>query len=133
MLSLEKKTDKNCHVSENPRHEYSARLKSLMEKESVSSYRLAQELGAKQSAVAMWLSQGSVPRKPMLMRLCERFGVREDWLMNGHGPKYLQSEKPQDELPADMRADLRKIASAAQHNPDLREIIIRLARISSSR
>jgi transcriptional regulator with XRE-family HTH domain len=117
-------------MPDHPRREFSERLRALMEKEGLSQYRLAEEVGAKQSAVAMWLSKGSVPFRPTMVRLCARFGVNKEWLVDGIGPKDAPKSKTSlDTFPRDLRTDLEALGEAAQNSKDVRQIVAHLAHV----
>lgn len=95
---------------------------------------LAQLLDVQQSAVSFWIREGKLPHKNTLVKLSAYFGVRSEWLLHGHGPKFMKGDEEVESsknIPPDLRADLAYLAIAAQQDPNLRDIVNRLARIAS--
>lgn len=116
-------------MPDNPRPEYSDRLRALMEAAGESQYKLAKVVGVSQSAVAMWLTRGNVPFAEKLNRLCAHYGVRPEWLVDGIGPK--EAAEPKNAFagfPKDLRSDLIDLGEAAQRNKDIRQVIAYQAR-----
>lgn len=100
-----------------------------MVERGLSGYRLAELIGAKQSAVAQWLTRGRIPFAPTLSRLCAHLGVRPEWLVDGTGPKHAPKIKDaMDALPADIKADLAALGEAATRSKDVRGVVGHLAR-----
>lgn len=63
------------HRGQNERRTMKQALKTLMEKEGVTAYKLAQDIGVNRSAVSLWLSGQRLPGFSNIMKLCTRFDV----------------------------------------------------------
>ena len=101
-----------------------------MELKKVSSIELAHAAGVKANAVSYWLTRGSIPFKPTLRRVCQFLGVREEWLVDGVGPREAPKTKSGlDGLPKDLYADLATLGEAAQRSKDVRQVVAHLAHV----
>ena len=117
-------------TSESTHPEYSARLRSLLDRNRETQAELAAALDVLPATVSLWIGKGSIPHRPTLERLCAHFGVRPEWLVKGFGPKGAKpAADPMDDVPAGLRDDLATLARAAQENPDAKAIITHAARL----
>lgn len=100
-----------------------------MEEFGDSQYSLAKIAGVTQPAVTRWLS-GSVPFRAKLQILCSHYGVRQDWLVLGVGPKKaIEANGGIDSFPKDLRSDLATLGEAAQRSKDVRQVVSHLAHV----
>lgn len=60
---------------------YTAKVRLLKEREGISAYRLAKEIGEKPEAVANWFSRDSVPEK-FALKIARHFGVSVEILLD---------------------------------------------------
>lgn len=63
------------------KNEIAERLKSLMDEERISAYKLAKDLSVSQSVVGYWLKGKTTPNADYIVALCEYFGVSADYLL----------------------------------------------------
>lgn len=86
-------------------------LKLLMEKNGVTNYRVAKELGCSASTVATWVNGEKMPSSKYLQLLANYFGVSADYLIAGEDTDAEEASEKQEVL--DMLEEIRK-------NPELR-------------
>lgn len=60
--------------------DFSQKLKNLMQREDLSNYQLAKDLGCHQSTVKYWLDGTQTPRRPMKAAIAKYFGVPKEYL-----------------------------------------------------
>lgn len=114
----------------NPRPEYSARLKSLIEKASLTQAELADAVGVSPATVSIWVNEGKVPHRDTLTRLCVLLEVQPEWLVHGRGIKGIRWEDdPLLNLPVSLRQDMQSLALAAQRDKNIRNLISHLAKV----
>lgn len=70
---------------------FGKRVQNLRTNAGLSMEQLAQKLGVSKSRVNMWENGGIIPRRDMLVKVAEYFGVSTDFLLGsgqeGKGPK----------------------------------------------
>lgn len=87
------------------------RLKMLMEKNKVTNYRVAKDLGCSASTVATWISGDKMPSSKYLQLLSGYFGVSTDYMMGADDADTEERYEKQEVY--DMLEEIRK-------NPELR-------------
>lgn len=60
---------------------FSERVKAERAKRNLTQDALAEKLGVTKSRVAMWETNGAVPRQDVLLRLCALFKISADYLL----------------------------------------------------
>ena len=81
-------------------------LRLLMEKNGVTNYRVAKELGCSASTVATWVSGEKIPSSRYLQLLAGYFGVSVDYLIGGDDTD--TEERYEKQEVADMLDEIRK-------------------------
>ncbi len=84
------------------------RYNALCEQRGKKPYEVARELGCSNSNVAQW-KKGSVPRKPMLEKIAEYFGVSSSYLIYGDQIKSPATQEGSGEDDMDIRLIISKM------------------------
>lgn len=71
------------------------KFKELLEKNNVSAYRVAKDLGFSQSTFPDWKSGKSVPKKEKIQQVAEYFGVPLSYFYGEEEPYYIDPEVAQ--------------------------------------
>lgn len=65
-----------------------ARIKELRKANGLSQEAFAARIGITKSSVSLIESGKNNPSEQTVLLICERFGVRREWLENGEEPRY---------------------------------------------
>lgn len=90
--------------------QFANRLEMLLEKNSVSRYKLAKEIGCTVTTVTNWINGKSIPSSDRLQMIAGYFGVSTDYLMGSDDTDTAEN----DEM-AELLEEIRK-------NPELRTL-----------
>nr|DAQ67587.1 MAG TPA: Repressor protein CI [Caudoviricetes sp.] len=82
-------------------------FEQLLQKNGVTSYKVAKEAGVTQAALSNWKSGRSTPTTKTLQKIADYFGVTIDYLMTGKDVSASQDLTPRDNR--DIAKDLDNI------------------------
>lgn len=85
-------------------------FEQLLQKNGVTSYKVAKEAGVTQTALSNWKSGRSTPTTKTLQKIADYFGVTIDYLMTGND----ESEKREPALTSKDEKDIEKILEQAK-------------------
>lgn len=79
-----------------------ARIKELRKANGLSQEAFAARIGITKSSVSLIESGKNNPSEQTVLLICERFGVRREWLENGEEPRYSEQmpSNPEALVPA---------------------------------
>ena len=93
-------------------------FEQLLQKNGVTSYKVAKEAGVTQTALSNWKSGRSTPSSKTLQKVADYFGVTVDYLMTGRA----EAKEKAPELTArderDIAKDLDRIMGEIQKGDD---------------
>lgn len=67
-------------------------FEQLLQKYSVTSYKVSKETGITQTTLSNWKSGRSIPKQPAMQKIANYFGVTIDYLMTGKESDDARSE-----------------------------------------
>lgn len=99
----------------------SARLIEIKKHFGWNNVELAKAAGVTKQAVNAWLNRDVTPGYDPVMRLRDKYGINDAWLLHGNG-EMLSSRSMDDEL--------RSVFQALQESddPEIKESFLRIAR-----
>lgn len=62
------------------------RIKQIRKAFEMTQEQFAEKIGTKRSTIAAYEAGNNTPLDPIVKSICEKFGVREQWLRTGEGP-----------------------------------------------
>ena len=72
------------------------RLKKLRKALDLTQQKFADKIGMKQNTIAQYEIGRTVPSDAIIFSICREFKVNEEWLRNGTGEMFLQSNRNAD-------------------------------------
>ncbi|RHV80480.1 XRE family transcriptional regulator [Clostridium sp. OF10-22XD] len=72
------------------------RLKKLRKALDLTQQKFADKIGMKQNTIAQYEIGRTVPSDAIIFSICREFNVNEEWLRNGTGEMFLQSNRNAD-------------------------------------
>ena len=88
--------------------QFAEKLRSLMQREGISNYRLSKEIGCSPATVGYWLNETKSPTAESIQALAGYFGVSTDYLMGAD-----DTDTAEDAEKMEILEDIRR-------NPELR-------------
>ena len=77
-------------------HHMHERLKKLRKALDLTQQKFADKIGMKQNTIAQYEIGRTVPSDAIIFSICREFNVNEEWLRNGTGEMFLQSNRNAD-------------------------------------
>lgn len=77
-------------------NELSDRILGILESKQISRTEFAKELNVTQAYVSKMINKGAVPSDRLIEDICEKFGVKEEWLRYGTGDMFSELTKDQE-------------------------------------
>lgn len=72
------------------------RLKMLRKTLGLTQQEFADKIGSKRNTIAKYEINASTPSAAVVSLICREFNVNEEWLRNGNGEMFLQSNRNSD-------------------------------------
>lgn len=72
------------------------RLKMLRKTLGLTQQEFADKIGSKRNTIAKYEINASTPSAAVVSLICREFNVNEEWLRNGNGEMFLQSNRNAD-------------------------------------
>lgn len=72
------------------------RLKMLRKTLGLTQQEFADKIGSKRNTIAKYEINASTPSAAVVSLICREFNVNEEWLRNGNGEMFLQSDRNAD-------------------------------------
>ena len=77
-------------------NELSDRILSILESKQISRTEFSKGLNVTQAYVSKMINKGAVPSDRLIEDICEKFGVKEEWLRYGTGDMFSELTKDQE-------------------------------------
>ncbi len=77
-------------------NELSNRILTILDSKQISRTEFAKELNVTQAYVSKMINKGAIPSDRLIEDICEKFGVREEWLRFGTGEMFSELTKDQE-------------------------------------